>query len=154
MEANATKMASATRPGIRGLLRGTDLSIRLRLIVCFVSIVLLMIAADAIAVWQYRQIDAPAERARKADHAFQNVVRVHLDVDTFRDSMVALGSSHDTRQFADRTTSIRPSKPSGQAPTSSRMRRSPTHSRLCKSHCFRNSTPRSNWRPRVIGTRF
>jgi PAS domain S-box-containing protein len=67
-----------------------------------------MIAADAIAVWQYRQIDAPAERARKADHAFQNVVRVNLDVDTFRDSMVALGSSHDARQFADRTTSIRP----------------------------------------------
>jgi len=108
MEANATKVANVTRPGIRGLFRGSDLSIRLRLIVCFVSIVLLMIAADAIAVWQYRQIDAPAERARKADHAFQNVVRVNLDVDTFRDSMVALGSSHDARQFADRTTSIRP----------------------------------------------
>jgi PAS domain S-box-containing protein len=108
MEANATKVANVTRPGIRGLFRGSDLSIRLRLIVCFVSIVLLMIAADAIAVWQYRQIDAPAERARKADHAFQSVVRVNLDVDTFRDSMVALGSSHDARQFADRTTSIRP----------------------------------------------
>ena len=107
MEANATKVANVTRPGIRSLFRGRDLSIRLRLIVCFVSIVLLMIAADAIAVWQYRQIDAPAERAREADHAFQNLVRVHLDVDTFRDSMVALGSSHDTRRFSDRTISIR-----------------------------------------------
>lgn len=66
-----------------------------------------MIAADAIAVWQYRQIEAPAERARNADHAFQDIVRVHLDVDTFRDSMVVLGSSHDARQFVDRTTSLR-----------------------------------------------
>src|ERR1700756_4542906 len=104
MEANATKVANVTRPGIRGLFRGRDLSIRFRLIECFVSFVLLMILADAIAVWQYRQIDAPAERARKADHAFQNVVRVNLDVDTFRDSMVALGSSHDARPFAARPT--------------------------------------------------
>ncbi|HEX4783199.1 MAG TPA: ATP-binding protein, partial [Candidatus Sulfotelmatobacter sp.] len=107
MEANATKAAKMTRPGVRGLLRGSDLSIRLRLIVCFLSIVLLMIAADAIAVWQYRQIEAPAERAHNVDHAFQSVVRVHLDVDTFRDSMAALASTHDARQFADRTTSIR-----------------------------------------------
>src|ERR1700751_166162 len=107
MEANATKAAKVTRPGVRGLLRGSDLSIRLRLVACFVSIVLLMIAADAIAVWQYRQIEAPAERAHNADHAFQSVVRVHLDVDTFRDSMAALASTHDARQFADRTISIR-----------------------------------------------
>lgn len=106
-EPDATKAANVTQSGIRSLFRGSDLSIRLRLIACFVSIVLLMIAADAIAVWQYRQIEAPAERARNADHAFQDIVRVHLDVDTFRDSMVVLGSSHDARQFVDRTTSLR-----------------------------------------------
>ena len=52
MEANATKVVQARRGRIRSLLRRTDLSIRLRLIVCFVLIVLLVIGADAVAVWQ------------------------------------------------------------------------------------------------------
>jgi hypothetical protein len=49
MEANAIKVVQATRGRIRSLFRRTDLSIRLRLIGCFVLIVLLMIAADAVA---------------------------------------------------------------------------------------------------------
>ena len=78
------KVHQATRSGIRSLLRPSDLSIRLRLIACFVSIVLLMIAADAVAVWQYWQIEAAAERVSKIDQISLAVVRVHLDVDTFR----------------------------------------------------------------------
>jgi PAS domain S-box-containing protein len=89
------------------LFRRTDLTIRLHLIACFVLIVVLMIAADLIAVWQYRQIDAPARRVSKTDQISHAVVRVHLDVDTFRDSMAALASSHDTRQFSGETASIR-----------------------------------------------
>jgi hypothetical protein len=58
MEANATKVVQATRGRIRSLFHRTDLSIRLHLIACFVLIVVLMIAADSIAVWQYWQIDA------------------------------------------------------------------------------------------------
>jgi PAS domain S-box-containing protein len=85
----------------------SGLSIRLRLIVCFVLIVLLMLAADAVAVWQYWQIEAPAQRASKTDQISHAVVRVHLDVDTFRDSMAALASSHDSRQFSGEAASIR-----------------------------------------------
>jgi PAS domain S-box-containing protein len=102
MEANATKVFQVTR-----LFRRTGLTIRLHLIACFVLIVVLMIAADLIAVWQYQQIDAPARRVSKADQISYAVVRVHLDVDTFRDSMAALASSHDTRQFSGETASIR-----------------------------------------------
>src|SRR6201987_5661388 len=102
MEANATKVLQVTR-----LFRRTGLTIRLHLIACFVLIVVLMIAADLIAVWQYQQIDAPARRVSKADQISYAVVRVHLDVDTFRDSMAALASSHDTRQFSGETASIR-----------------------------------------------
>jgi hypothetical protein len=51
MEANASKVIEATRGTIRGLFRGTDLSIGLRLIASFVLIVLLMIAADAAGEW-------------------------------------------------------------------------------------------------------
>ena len=107
MEANAIKVVQATRGRIRSLFRRTDLSIRLRLIACFVLIVVLMIAADSVAVWQYWQIDAPAQRVSKTDQISHAVVRVHLDVDTFRDSMAALASSHDTRQFSREAASIR-----------------------------------------------
>ena len=102
MEANATKVFQVTR-----LFRRTGLTIRLHLIACFVLIVVLMIAADSVAVWQYWQIDAPAQRVSKTDQISHAVVRVHLDVDTFRDSMAALASSHDTRQFSGETASIR-----------------------------------------------
>src|ERR1700757_1312559 len=102
MEANATKVFQVTR-----LFRRTGLTIRLHLIACFVLIVVLMIAVDLIAVWQYQQIDAPARRVSKADQISYAVVRVHLDVDTFRDSMAELASSHDTRQFSGEAASIR-----------------------------------------------
>jgi PAS domain S-box-containing protein len=91
----------------RSEFRPSDLSIRSRLIACFVLIVLLMIAADAVALWQYWQIEAPAQRASKTDQISHAVVRVHLDVDTFRDSMTALASSHDTGQFSGEAASIR-----------------------------------------------
>ena len=107
MQANATKVVQATRGRIRSLFRRTDLSIRLQLIACFVLIVVLMIAADSVAVWQYWQIDAPARRVSKTDQISHAVVRVHLDVDTFRDSMTALASTHDSRQFSGEAASIR-----------------------------------------------
>ena len=107
MEANAIKVVQATRGRFRSLFRRTALSIRLRLIACFVLIVALMIAADSVAVWQYWQIDAPAQRVSKTDQISHAVVRVHLDVDTFRDSMAALAGSHDTRQFSREAASIR-----------------------------------------------
>ena len=87
MEANAINVVQATRGRIRRLFRRTDLSVRLRLIACFVLIVVLMIAADSVAVWQYWQIEAPAQRASRTDQISHAIVRVHLDVDTFRDSM-------------------------------------------------------------------
>lgn len=107
METNATNVHPATRGGIRSLFRPSDLSIRSRLIACFILIVFLIIAADAVAAWQYWQIDAPARRASKTDQISHAVVRVHLDVDTFRDSVVALASSHDARQFSGEAALIR-----------------------------------------------
>ena len=107
MEATATEVVQAMSGLIRSLIRLGDLSIRLRLIACFVLIVLLMISAYAVAVWQYWEMAAPAQRVNKTDQISHAVVRVHLDVDTFRDSMAALASSHDTRQFSDEAASIR-----------------------------------------------
>lgn len=107
METNATKVRQATRSGIRSLFHPSALSIRLRLIACFILIVLLMIAADAVAVWQYRQIEGSAQRVSNVHQISDAVVRVHLDVYSFRDRMAALASSHDSRQFSGEAASIR-----------------------------------------------
>ena len=91
----------------RNAFRLSNLSIRSRLIACSVLIVLLMIAADAVAIWQYRQIEAVAQRVRMADQLSDAVVRIHLDVYSFRDKMTALASSHDIRQFSSEAGEIR-----------------------------------------------
>src|ERR1700686_1837718 len=107
METNASKVHQATRGGIRSLFRPSALSIRVRLIACFILIVLFIIAADAVAVWQYWQIEALAQRVSKADQISDAVVRVHLDVYSFQGRMAALASSHDARQFSSEAAAIR-----------------------------------------------
>ena len=100
-------MHQATHGRIRTLFRPSALSIRLRLITCFILIVLLMIAADAVAVWQYRQIEAAAQRVSKVDQISLAVVLIHLDVYSFRDRMAALAVSRDIRQFSGEAATIR-----------------------------------------------
>jgi PAS domain S-box-containing protein len=107
METNATKVHQATRGGIRGLFRRTDLSIRLHLIASFILIVFFIVAADAVAGWQYWLIDAPAQRVRKTDQVSDAVLRIHLDVYSFQNRMAALASSHDTRRFSSEAAAIR-----------------------------------------------
>jgi PAS domain S-box-containing protein len=107
VETNATKVHQAARGGIRSLFRPSALSIRVHLIACFIVIVFFIIAADAVAVWQYWQIEALAQRASKTDQISDAVVRVHLDVYSFQDRMAALASSHDTRQFSSEAAAIR-----------------------------------------------
>src|SRR6202166_1774202 len=107
METNASKVHQATRGGIRSLFRPSALSIRVRLIACFILIFFFIIGADAVAVWQYWQIEALAQRVSKTDQISDAIVRVHLDVYSFRDRMAALASSHDTRQFSSEVAAIR-----------------------------------------------
>ena len=63
-----------------------------------------MIVADAVVFWQFRQMLAPSRRLSNADHASLALVRVHLDVDTFRENVAVLESSHDTTQFSTEAT--------------------------------------------------
>lgn len=66
-----------------------------------------MIVADAVVFWQFRQMLAPSRRLSNADHASLAIVRVHLDVDTFREDVAVLESSHDTAQFLTEATEWR-----------------------------------------------
>ena len=107
MEANATDVVQAARGRIRSLFRLSNLSVRLRLIACFILIVFFIIAADAVAVWQYSQIEALAQRVSMSDQISDAVVRIHLDVYSFRDRMAALAGSHDIRRFSNEAAAIR-----------------------------------------------
>src|SRR5579864_1876055 len=109
METNPAKMVDATPGTVRSLFRRTDLSIRFHLIASFVLIVLLMIAADAVTGWQYWQIEAQAQRVRKTDQISDAVLRIHLDVYSFRDRMAVLATTHDIREFSSEAAAMRQS---------------------------------------------
>ena len=107
MKTNATKTMKGRRYPFGNLFRRSGLTIGARLTTCFVAIVIMMIAADTVAVWQLRQVASPTERLSNADQTSLAVSRVHLDVDTFRDKVSVLTNSHDTRQFASESASLR-----------------------------------------------
>ena len=73
----------------------TGLTIGKRLAACFLLIVVSMIAAGALVFWQFTRMMAPTRRLSDADQTSLALVRLHLDVDTFRESAAALESSHD-----------------------------------------------------------
>jgi len=89
------------------LLRSGQLNIGARLTACFVVIVLVMVAADVVALWQFTRVEAPAQRLYEADQKSLAVMRVHLDVVGFRDALRKLADSEDTGQFAAKAAVLR-----------------------------------------------
>jgi PAS domain S-box-containing protein len=83
------------------------LSIGKRLTACFLLIVVSMIAAGAAVFWQFRHMMAATRRLSNADQTSLALVRLHLDVDTFRENVAALESSHDTKQFSSEAAELR-----------------------------------------------
>ena len=83
-----------------GLFGRGALSIGRRLTVCFLIIVVSMVVADGVGLWQFRRTVAPSQRLNDADQISLAFARVHLDVDTLRDKVAALESTHDTNQFS------------------------------------------------------
>jgi PAS domain S-box-containing protein len=91
-----------------------------------VALLLLMLALDVIAVWQFSRIAVAVERLNQADQASLAIVRLHLDVYAFRDRLVELADSHDTRQFASEAASIRRKFQEDVANASELLRSSPS----------------------------
>ena len=89
------------------LLSRSDLKIGPRLTVCFLAIVVLMIAADAVVIWQVHQLAAQTQVLNAADKASSAIVRLHLDVNSFSGRVTALTRSHDSRQFASEAALLR-----------------------------------------------
>ena len=93
--------------GVRHWFRQRDISIGTRLAACFVAIIVLMIIADGLAVWQFQRMESSSDRLRKADQALQAVVRVHVDIGSFRDRVAVVANSQETREFAKDTAALR-----------------------------------------------
>ena len=96
-----------TRRTFANLFRRSHLTIGVRLTACFLAIVVLMIAADAVAIWQLRQLAAHTEMLNTTDMASSAIVRLHLDVNSFSGKVAVLTRSHDARQFVDEAASVR-----------------------------------------------
>jgi PAS domain S-box-containing protein len=78
-----------------------------RLTTCFALIVLSMVAIDIVAVWQFSRTAASAQQLADADRISLSVIRVRLDVDTFREDLAALADTHNTGQFKTDAASLR-----------------------------------------------
>ena len=107
MRLSATKTDEAAQNGRGYLFRQRNVSIGTRLAACFVAIIVLMMAADAVAVWQFRRMESLNERLRKADQTSRAFVRVYLDIGIFRDRLALMADSQETREFAGDSASIR-----------------------------------------------
>src|ERR1700732_3263330 len=76
-------------------LDGGQLNIGPRLILGFVVIILSMLAADAVVLWQFHRGRAQAERLNGIDQALVAVLRVHTSLSAFHDRLEALADSQD-----------------------------------------------------------
>ena len=92
---------------LANLFRGSDLRIGTRLTTCFLTIVVLMIAGDAVSIWQLRQLETHMQMLETADKSSSAIVRVHLDVNSFSGRVAVLTRGHDAGQFANEAASLR-----------------------------------------------
>ena len=105
---NVTTHSISGRPRLlRNLFRSGQLRIRARLTVCFVAIILSMLAASLVAAWQFRRMTASGEHLNRADQLSLAVVVVHLDVNTLRNRLAALVDTQAGPQFAREASSLR-----------------------------------------------
>src|SRR5712664_1818362 len=76
-------------------LHASRLNIGPRLILGFVFIILSMLAADAVVLWQFHVVRTQAERLNHIDQKIAAVLRVHISLLAFRDRLNALADSQD-----------------------------------------------------------
>ena len=95
------------RPIVANLFSRSDLKLGVHLTVCFLTIVLLMIAGDAVSIWQLRQLEGRTKLLKTADQASSAVVRLHLDVNSFSARVAALTRGHDAHRFTNEAVLLR-----------------------------------------------
>ncbi len=84
------------------------LNIGPRLVLCFVLIMLSMIAGDVVVLWQFQIAQLQAERLKDYNEELVSVLRVHANLLTFHDTLEAIANDEDAGRLvseAERLTS-------------------------------------------------
>jgi len=71
------------------------LDIRPRLTLCFVFIILAMLAGGAVMLWQFNRARAQAERLSRVDQKFIAVLQAHINLISLHESLDTLAHSED-----------------------------------------------------------
>jgi signal transduction histidine kinase len=107
MQRSATKSENGAKNAVGHRFRLRNVSIGTRLAVCFSVIVGLMMAADAVAFWQFKRMEDVGQALRKADQTSRAVVRVRFDIGIFRKRITLMAESQETREFDSDSAALR-----------------------------------------------
>ena len=107
MQRSATNIEQGAQNETGQRFRVRTVSIGTRLAACFLAIIVLMLAADAVAVWQFRRMEAVTRDLRKVDQTSRAIVRVHLDIGVLRERVALMADSQETHEFASDSESLR-----------------------------------------------
>src|SRR5712671_2223977 len=80
-------------------IHASRLEIGARLTLGFVFIILSMLAADAVLLWQFHLVRSEAERLNGIDQKLVAVLRVHTSLSAFHDRLAALVDSQDASRL-------------------------------------------------------
>ncbi|MGA2101578.1 MAG: PAS domain S-box protein [Candidatus Sulfotelmatobacter sp.] len=92
---------------LRQIRRPRQLKIGARLTLCFVTIVVLMIASHAFTLWQFDQVRRQEERIHNLDLESHAVLSVHASLLILRDKLDDLVTTEDSRRFAEESGALR-----------------------------------------------
>ena len=82
------------------------LNIGPRLVLCFALIIVSMLAGDVIVLWQFHIVQVQAEQLNEYDEELVTVLRVHLDLLNFRDTLETLANTRNAERLRAGTQSM------------------------------------------------
>jgi PAS domain S-box-containing protein len=99
-------MTGLTQEQARTEMNRLRLNIGPRLVLCFALIIVLMLAGDAIVLWQFHVVQAQAKRLDQYDEELVAVLRVHSDLLKFRDTLESLANAKNSGRLKAETQSM------------------------------------------------
>jgi PAS domain S-box-containing protein len=99
-------MTGLTQEQVRTEMNRLRLNIGPRLVLCFALIIVLMLAGDAIVLWQFHVVQAQAKRLDQYDEELVAVLRVHSDLSKFRDTLESLANAKNSGRLKAETQSM------------------------------------------------
>jgi len=99
-------MTGLNREQVRTDMNRLQLNIGPRLVLCFALIIVLMLAGDAIVLWQFHIVQAQAERLDEFDEELVTVLRVHSDLLKFRDTLESLANAKSPERLKAETQAM------------------------------------------------